>query len=202
MSNQYFDNNLELAHQEKMIKFSVGNKHLELETDNGVFSKNQVDFGSKVLIETFIKTINTSVQGMAVELGSGYGPISLAIANEYPNINVIGIEVNQRAFLLSQKNANKNKIDNVQFIEGDAIDVQIDSLSDFVITNPPIRAGKAVVHAFVEKAFGLLKKDGQLWVVIQKKQGAPSMEKRMDELFGNVEKMTQEKGYWILRSIK
>ena len=69
-----------------------------------------------------------------------------------------------------------------------------------IVSNPPIRAGKKVVHGILTGAFPLLKVGGTLTVVIQKKQGAPSAEKKMAEVVGNVEIVTKDKGYYILRS--
>ena len=77
-----------------------------------------------------------------------------------------------------------------------------DNTYDFVLTNPPIRAGKQVVHSILEDAFNKLKQGGALYVVIQKKQGMPSAKKKMQETFDNVEVLEKSKGYYILRSVK
>lgn len=77
-----------------------------------------------------------------------------------------------------------------------------DNTYDFVLTNPPIRAGKEVVHRILEDAYVKLKLGGELFVVIQKKQGMPSAKKKMQDTFGNVEVLEKSKGYYILRSVK
>ena len=69
-----------------------------------------------------------------------------------------------------------------------------------IVTNPPIRAGKSVVHGILEDAHEKLRAEGELYVVIQKKQGMPSAKKKMEAVFGNVETLTKEKGYYILKS--
>lgn len=202
MSNQYFENNEQLAHDERTISFQWQNQTLNFKTDSGVFSKNQVDYGSRVLLEAVVEDLAEPVEGPIIELGSGYGPIAISLAKSYPTIEVIGVEINQRAQLLSEENAQLNRVTNCSFIHHDATTVVIDTLGQVVVTNPPIRAGKAVIQAFVNQAYQLLQPNGSLYVVIQKKQGAPSMAKHMETLFGEVEKIAQDKGYWILKSTK
>ncbi|MBK0347097.1 class I SAM-dependent methyltransferase [Aerococcaceae bacterium zg-ZJ1578] len=202
MSKQYFMNQPEVAHQQREIVYEVAPYRLKLTTDNGVFSKNQVDYGSNVLVETLLAELNSASAEVIVELGSGYGPIALMLAKQLPNAVVTGIEINERAYHLAQQNAQRNGIENCQFINGDAITALLEVQPTVVVTNPPIRAGKAVVHGFIERAAQLLSDDGVLYVVIQKKQGAPSAEKLMRQLFSEVEKVTQDKGYWILRGVK
>ncbi|CAC8408377.1 hypothetical protein T868_01835 [Staphylococcus aureus SJOS6125] len=101
-----------------------------------------------------------------------------------------------------KKNKKLNGIDNVIVKESDALSAVEDKSFDFILTNPPIRAGKETVHRIFEQALHRLDSNGELFVVIQKKQGMPSAKKRMNELFGNVEVVNKDKGYYILRSIK
>ncbi|MBF6978782.1 class I SAM-dependent methyltransferase [Aerococcaceae bacterium zg-BR22] len=202
MSKQYFMNQPEVAHQERAIVYEVAPHRLQLTTDNGVFSKNQVDYGSNVLVKTVLANHTWNEADIIVELGSGYGPIALMLAKHLPDVSITGIEINERAYLLAQQNAAANAIANCHFINGDAITAPLEVTPSVVVTNPPIRAGKQVVHGFIERAHQLLSVDVTLYVVIQKKQGAPSAEKLMRQLFTTVEKVTQDKGYWILRGIK
>ncbi|MNY70115.1 Ribosomal RNA large subunit methyltransferase G [compost metagenome] len=71
-----------------------------------------------------------------------------------------------------------------------------------IVTNPPIRAGKAVVHQIFEQAYEHLNEGGTLWIVIQKKQGAPSAAAKLESLFGDVEEVGKDKGYRIIRAQK
>ena len=71
-----------------------------------------------------------------------------------------------------------------------------------ILSNPPIRAGKRVVHAIIEEAKDKMLNGGELWIVIQKKQGAPSAEKKMLDVYGNCEIVEKKKGYFILKSKK
>ena len=110
------------------------------------------------------------------------------------------LDVNHRALDLAKENSEKNHIDNVTILESDGLAEVQDDSCDMVVTNPPIRAGKSVVHGILEDAYEKLKADGELYVVIQKKQGMPSAKKKMEAVFGNVETLTKEKGYYILKS--
>ncbi|CAM4077067.1 class I SAM-dependent methyltransferase [Mesobacillus thioparans] len=168
-------------------------------TDSGVFSKKEVDFGSKLLIDTF--ELNKP-DGLVLDVGCGYGPIGLSIARAYPEAMVHMVDVNERAIMLAKENASENKADNVRIYESDRLDGVEEDGFDAILTNPPIRAGKKVVHDIFEQSFQHLAEGGELWVVIQKKQGAPSAMEKMKELFGDVEVEMKSKGYFILKSVK
>ena len=73
---------------------------------------------------------------------------------------------------------------------------------DLIVTNPPIRAGKKVVHEILEGSYEHLNADGELYVVIQKKQGAESAFKKLQTVYKNVEKVVVDKGYWIIKCKK
>ena len=112
------------------------------------------------------------------------------------------IDVNERALALAAQNAQQNGIENTKIYSSDALsDVDADGFSA-ILTNPPIRAGKETVFKFYEGAFSKLGIGGELWIVIQKKQGAPSTMDRLIELFGNVETVVKKKGYYILKAKK
>lgn len=202
MSDHYYTNKPQSRHELKEITASVGKHNLRLTTDSGVFSKNRMDFGSKLLVESFLKTKQLEEGSSLLELGSGYGPLILSVAIHFPKASYTGVELNERAVELAKKNNQLNQVPAINWLQADVTELDIQSEYDVVLTNPPIRAGKQVIRLFVEKAYAALKETGELWVVIQKKQGAPSMSDYMEELFGNVELVERDKGYWILRSVK
>lgn len=168
-------------------------------TDSGVFSKKEVDFGSRLLIDTFELKNET---GLILDVGCGYGPIGLSLAKAYPDATVHMVDVNERAIMLAEENAAENKIDNVKIYESDRLTGVEEKGFNAILTNPPIRAGKKVVHDIFEQSFLHLAEGGELWVVIQKKQGAPSAMEKMEELFGQVDIAAKSKGYFILKSVK
>lgn len=200
--NHYYDENPEVESDELLFTYSYDNHDLELVTDAGVFSKGKIDFGSDLLVKTFLKTYPPGPTKNIIDVGCGYGPIGLMIAKVSPHHEVTMVDVNQRALNLSRKNKKRNRIENVEVKESDGLSQVEDNTYDFVLTNPPIRTGKEVVHRILEDAYVKLKLDGELFVVIQKKQGMPSAKKKMQDTFDNVEVLEKSKGYYILRSVK
>lgn len=202
MSDHYYTNNPQSEHKLKQFTVNLDTISLNLKTDTGVFSKDKLDFGSQLLILTFMKYVRLDETTHVLELGSGYGPILLALAKQYPVAHFTGVELNQRAAQLAQQNSALNHITSIDWLNEDATTFNIVAGYQYVLTNPPIRAGKAVIQAFVSQAYQALLENGELWLVIQKKQGAPSMSDYMEMIFGNVEMIERDRGYWILRSIK
>lgn len=200
--SHYYDENPEVESEEFLFTYSYDSHDLELVTDAGVFSKGKIDFGSDLLVKTFLKTYPPGPTKNIIDVGCGYGPIGLMIAKVSPHHEVTMVDVNQRALNLSRKNKKRNRIENVEVKESDGLSQVEDNTYDFVLTNPPIRAGKEVVHRILEDAYVKLKLDGELFVVIQKKQGMPSAKKKMQDTFDNVEVLEKSKGYYILRSVK
>ncbi len=151
------------------MDFSIKGYSLTFTTDNGVFSKNEVDFGSRLLIDTFTLP---AVDGDILDLGCGYGPVGIALAKDFPDRNIIGgVDINQRALELANENARQNDVKNVSFLESDIFSEIKEKKFAAILTNPPIRAGKQVVHQMLEDSKEALLYGGELSVVIQKKQG-------------------------------
>lgn len=201
MANHYYTKNPESQSHQKQWTYRLKGNTLSFTSDNGVFSKHTVDFGSQLLIEAY-DIDDEKRTGRILDVGCGYGTMGLAYAKAYPNTTVEMVDVNERALELARLNAATNQIHNVEIHESDLYsDVLYDSY-DVIISNPPIRAGKQVVHTILEQAYDHLVVGGELVIVIQKKQGAPSAQKKMEERFGNCERITWDKGYWILVSQK
>ncbi|WP_413775138.1 class I SAM-dependent methyltransferase [Gracilibacillus pellucidus] len=192
--DQYFSQSPDVESNPQTWVYELRGRKFTFTTDNGVFSKSEVDFGSRVLIEAFDMP---DIKGPILDIGCGYGPISLSLAAAYPERSVVGVDVNGRALELAKKNAEQNSVKNVSFKESDILAKITDQRFAAILTNPPIRAGKQVVHQMFEEAKEALMPNGELWVVIQKKQGAPSAKKKLAELFAEVEVVTKAKGYFI-----
>lgn len=200
MTNHYYSKNPSTESNPKYWEFTLRGKNFRFKTDNGVFSKKEVDFGSRLLIESF--TYPDDVEGGLLDVGCGYGPIGLSLANAYQDLVVEMVDVNARAIELAKENAAANGISNVEIYESDVLEGVNNTSFAAILTNPPIRAGKSVVHDIFTKSYNHLCSGGELWVVIQKKQGAPSAMDKMESLFGNVEVVVKKKGYYILVSKK
>lgn len=199
MTEYYYSQNPTADHQEYHFDFELLQQTFHFTTDNGVFCKHTIDFGSRTLIEATVKTDFPS--GSLLDVGCGYGPIGLALAHHFPDRQVTMTDVNERALKLAQKNAADNQIKNVSIFASDGFK-QISGDFAGIYTNPPIRAGKAVVSQILTDAKDHLVPGGKLLAVLQKKQGAPSAKKLMTAVYGNCEVLSKDGGYYILQSVK
>lgn len=198
---QYFTQNPTTEKEIYKFDWNIGANRFYFYSSNSVFSKTGMDFGSMLLVETVIRE-NEGFEGDILDLGCGYGPIGIILANLIKNSKVTMSDVNERALELCLMNAKENKVsDKIKVIKSSAFENIKDSY-DIIVTNPPIRAGKEVVFSFYEGAYEHLEKGGKLYVVIQKKQGAPSTKARLEELFGNCEVAEKKSGYFIFKSVK
>ena len=197
MSHYYTtDNNLTSNIRE--IEYTYRGNIIKYFVDNGVFSKDRVDFGTNVLLRNLpIFKDNSKV----LDVGCGYGAIGLPIAKSNKTLFVEMIDVNLRAIELVKDNLKANKIFNVKVYESNLYE-NVNSMFDYIISNPPIRAGKKVVFGVVDQGYEHLNDGGEIYVVIQKKQGAPSLLKEMENVFGNAEIIAKESGYFIIKSKK
>lgn len=200
MSEHYYSNKPQAESKPRHFLFTLLGTTFSFETDAGVFSKSEVDFGSRVLIDAFEMP---ELEGVLLDVGCGYGPIGLAIAKAYPDRMVYMMDINERAVALSRKNAENNGIQNVRIFESDGLSaIAEDIQAAAILTNPPIRAGKETIFRFYEEAYKQLAELGELWVVIQKKQGAPSTVSKLEGMFSEVDIVEKKKGYWIIRAKK
>ena len=202
MMDHYFTNDEHLAHHYETLHFTLMDEKMTFRTDNGVFSKNAVDYGSRVLMETLNDVYEPTEGEKILDVGCGYGAIGLTLAKHWQTM-VDMVDVNERALDLARYNARYNEVlNNVHIFTSDGYQQVRDDQYTMIVTNPPIRAGKEVVHRILEEAYDHLANQGTLWVVIQKKQGAPSAKKKMEETFGNATVVNKNKGYYILKSEK
>jgi len=162
-----------------------------------VFSRTGVDSGTRLLIETLEVGPGESL----LDLGCGYGPIGLAIAATVAAAQVVMTDVNLRALGNARKNAVTNGF-RVDVRQGPLYEPVPGLAFHHVVSNPPIRAGKAVVHGIVDGAPAHLLEGGALWLVARTKQGAPSLRDKMDDVFGNADVAARGGGYRVLRSEK
>ncbi|WNS42783.1 class I SAM-dependent methyltransferase [Paenibacillus sp. MMS20-IR301] len=196
MSQHYYSQQPEARHDRRSIETVLRGRSLRFTSDAGVFSKGDIDYGSRVLIESMEIPDGAEV----LDVGCGYGPIGISAAALAPKGHVTMIDINSRAVELARENAQHNGIRNVTVMESDVLSAVQGRKFDVILTNPPIRAGKAVVHGIFEQAHDHLKEGGSLWIVIQKKQGAPSAVAKLESLFPVVEEVTKDKGYRIIRA--
>ena len=195
MTKMYYAENPDSAHDIHELKVTLLGQSFTFLTDSGVFSKKMVDYGSQVLLNT----LDFEKGKTLLDLGCGYGPLGISLA-KVQGVKPTMVDINNRAIDLAKQNAQKNGVEADIFQSN--IYEKVNGTFDYIISNPPIRAGKQVVHTIISESINYLKVDGNLTIVIQKKQGAPSAKKKMEEVFGNVEILKRDKGYYILRSEK
>ncbi|SEO76707.1 16S rRNA (guanine1207-N2)-methyltransferase [Amphibacillus marinus] len=199
MTEQYFTEQPQSESNPRTWTFVLRGHTFTFTSDIGVFSKNEVDFGSRTLIDAFVPP---EIEGAILDLGCGYGPIGLSLAKAFPDRHLVMSDVNERAVKLAEQNAKQNQLNNISLYVSDRFTNIPDQSFAAVLTNPPIRAGKAVVHQMFIDSYDRLQVGGELWVVIQKKQGAPSAVKKLETYFAQVDTITKNKGYHIIRAIK
>ena len=190
----YYAENPDAAHDIHELRVDLLGEKMTFLTDAGVFSKKMIDFGSQLLL----KCLEVNQGETVLDVGCGYGPLGLSLTKAY-GVQATMVDINNRALDLARQNAERNKVEATIFQSN--IYEQVKGKFDHVISNPPIRAGKQVVHEIIEKSKDFLGIGGDLTIVIQKKQGAPSAKSKMEDVFGNCEIVKKDKGYYILRSV-
>ena len=170
---------------------------LTFQTDAGVFSKGEVDTGTRLLLEA----LPEEMSGEILDLGCGWGVIGISIAKKWPGTRVTMADVNTRALDLSRENAKRNGAE-VTCVESDGMAELAEKTFDAVVTNPPIRAGKQVIYRMFADAAARLKPGGALYLVIRKQQGAESCMKYLQTIYDTVEKLDKSGGFWVIKAIQ
>jgi 16S rRNA (guanine1207-N2)-methyltransferase len=196
--SHYFKNDERLKHDVTHFDVAITVTSFRFFTDLGVFSKSGIDFGTRVLLENIVLLEEAK---KIIDMGCGYGPIGIYIAKKNPQTHVFMYDVNDRALELALRNARANMVSNV-IIQKSNLFMDVTTKADVIITNPPIRAGKDVVFKLYEDAYEYLNERGFLYVVIQKKQGAPSTFEKLTSIYKKVEVIARKKGYWVISARK
>ena len=195
MTKMYFAENPDAKHDIHELNVELLGQRLTFLTDAGVFSKKMIDYGSRVLLS--VLDFETGEQ--VLDVGCGYGPLGLTLAKAQ-GVTATMVDINQRALDLAQKNAERNQI-SADIFQSNVYE-KVSGIFDHIISNPPIRAGKQVVHEVISGSYEHLTEGGDLTLVIQKKQGAPRAKAKIEAVFSNCEIVKKDKGYYILRSEK
>ena len=195
MAKMYFAENPDAEHDIHELKVQLLGQKMTFLTDAGVFSKKMIDYGSQALL----KCLDFHKQESVLDVGCGYGTLGLTLVKA-KEVEATLVDINQRALDLARQNAERNQV--LATIFQSNIYQNVEGRFHHIISNPPIRAGKQVVHEVIAGSYAHLLDGGDLTIVIQKKQGAPSAKAKMEDVFGNCEILKKDKGYYILRSRK
>lgn len=193
----YFTNNEALKSELRTIDYKYKDQIFHFNSDNGVFSKNKIDFGSKLLVETFLEQNEDKIESL-LDIGCGYGFIGIVLTKFLDCKTTLG-DVNRRAVHLAKMNCKVNKIEADVIVSN--IYENVKEKYDVIVTNPPIRAGKKVVLAILLEALNYLQKNGTLWFVIRKDQGAKSITKEIEKIY-KTNVIKKDKGFYIINAKK
>ena len=196
MTEHYYTSAPTSEHEERHFNHVFAGKVLRFQTDAGVFSKQHIDPGSELLC----KALPDTLSGRVLDMGCGWGAMTIMTLARFPKAQVTMADVNERALALAVSNVAKNHMEAAAILS-DGFE-KVEGEFDAVITNPPIRAGKAVIYKMFEDAKEHLVSGGALYLVIRKQQGAPSALKFLKELYGKAEVIERDGGYWIIECIK
>ena len=189
--SHYFENDKNLVSEIKTFDINILGNLFTFNTDNGVFSKGELDFGTSLLIKNVSKM---NLSGQILDLGCGYGPIGI-ILKKIKNVDVTMSDVNRRALHLVKKKNKKNNV-LVTAIESNGYE-NIPDLFDYVISNPPIRIGKKNLYQLLIETKKHLKENGELIIVVRKEQGALSLVRDMG-VYYRVKVIDKDKGFLII----
>ena len=194
MTEQYYTSDPTCESRPVSCAFVYRGKSLLFQTDSGVFSRGELDQGSRLLIDAL-----PELSGNVLDLGCGWGAIGVSVAKANPGVAITMADVNHRALDLCRENAGSNGV-TAEILESDGMAQLLDRKFSTIITNPPIRAGKQVIYKMFADGAQCLKEGGALYLVIRKQQGAESCMKYLRTLYASVEKLTKSGGFWVLKA--
>lgn len=197
--SHYFINDNRVASLERTIEFDLLDKHFTLKTDNGVFSKAQIDQGTRILLEVLVPR---DLGAEILDLGTGYGVIGLVLASFQRKARFTLADINERAVHLCERNAQALGLTDRTICLQSDIYANIKGSFNSIVINPPIRAGKKVTYAMYDGAKQHLIEGGSLYIVIRKAQGAESVSKYLESVFGNISLLKRTRGYYVLKASK
>jgi len=197
-NDHYFSPKPESELRRRTITATLAGRELTLTTASGVFSPERVDPGTAVLLAGAPQPPAT---GDLLDVGCGWGPITLSLALSSPDATVWAVDVNERVLDLVRENARASGLQNVNAVTPDGVPDDVVFAS--IWSNPPIRVGKDVLHGLLETWLPRLEPGSDAWLVVQKNLGADSLQAWMNATMADVvgvERASTSKGYRVLRA--
>jgi 16S rRNA (guanine1207-N2)-methyltransferase len=190
-ASHYFTAKPDVASHPIDITLTLPDVTFTLTTDRGVFAASTVDPGTRLLL---MEGAQPPATGHVVDVGCGYGPIALTLAHRAPATTVWAVDVNERALELCAANAARAGLTNVRVGEPPA-DVGVDAL----YSNPPVRIGKAALHALLTSWLNRLTPTGFAEIVVQRHLGADSLARWLTDEGWDTQRVVSRGGYRLLR---
>lgn len=195
-ASHYYDSKPAQPKRHFLIRLNIRGQFLEFASSSGVFSKEKVDLGTLVLIDS----LELPNSGEVLDMGCGYGAIGISIAKLYPSLKVTMVDVNPFAVKLVKENIERNGVTNAEAFHSDLYSLLEERVFDAIVSNPPLAAGYKTIFPMIEGAFGHLKDGGFLQIVLRK--GVNAIPRKMEDVFQNVTTVSKKSGYRVFRSIK
>jgi len=194
-SDHYFTGEPNSAPVERSVRMRLGEEFVALTTSSGTFSPTRIDAGTALLIES-LPGVCEAPAGAVLDLGCGYGPLALTVAQRWPDRPVWAIDVNQRALADCRSNAQRLGLP-VEVVDPEA--VPADQGFAVIVSNPPVRIGKAAQHSLLSTWVDRLVPGGEAWLVVSRHLGADTMASWFVDGGRHVERVRSRRGYRILR---
>ncbi|WP_298038087.1 methyltransferase [uncultured Microbacterium sp.] len=196
-SDHYFTAAPASAENLRTITVTLAGRELEVTTAGGVFSPDRLDAGTAVL---FANMPPLPPSGDFLDLGSGWGPISITMALASPHATIWAVDVNERALDLVRRNAEALGLTNIRAVTPDAVPEDI--VFRTIRSNPPIRVGKGVLHDMLQKWIPRLDERSDAYLVVQRNLGSDSLQRWMDATFDegySISRAATAKGFRVLK---
>jgi 16S rRNA (guanine1207-N2)-methyltransferase len=200
MSDHYFTEQPSSARERHRVDLTLRGHEVSVWTEGGVFSHERVDLGTRVLLR---EAPPLPPDGELLDLGCGWGPMTIAMAKDAPGATVWAVDVNSRALALTSDNAERLGLSNVRTAPPEQ--VPDDVRFDVIWSNPPIRIGKDALHSLLLQWVPRLRPGGMAYLVVQRNLGADSLHAWLGETLDQtspgeyaVRRLGSAKGYRVL----
>lgn len=195
-THHYYSNEPSTSKQKYVLRLCIKGHFIDLASAGGIFSKDKIDLGTLVLLES----LKLPSEGELLDMGTGYGIIGITAAKLKPGLKVTMVDINPTAVKLTRENIESNGVSNAEAMHGDLYSCLGRRSFDAIVSNPPLAAGYGVIFPLIEGAPFHLKEGGYLQIVLRR--GVNAIPKKMEAVFGNVELVSRKSGYKVFKSVK
>lgn len=189
--SHYFENDESIKNEPSMVHFLLNGKEFALHSNAGVFSKDKLDTGTKILMETVLENTKETPKTL-LDLGCGIGVVGCTLRSFW-DCEVTMIDINQRATELARKNMDKYGYPATILCQDGIQSGNFDK----ILLNPPIRTGKKVIYSLFDQCVEHMSENGETWIVMRKQHGAQSAINYFEEKGCKVKRVNRDKGFWI-----